>query len=419
MNEESELMVMTNEKCEYEKKLCTWSDIEDEWIHNDDVVEVIDGDFVSQSYRDENYEYCQDTQDYRELDETWYDELIQVYYSLDTTSVQAYGCNTIASTESFEEDCDYAYIYRGEAEGYWLHCDETIWCEDIDEEVHENDATFCSVDDNYYYNQDEMPCDIDDDCIKSYHSNNHPTDLNPDYVHSYFSIGFEVEKTEFMDGACDEGDLVGTYDIFEGYETDSSCGVEAVTKILPLGSPRSNSRKAVFKMMDEASEIINCPSNTNCGGHMTVSCKDMKSHGDGYDMANRMRNAMSLIYALYRYRLKKSYCANNKGIKKEDNTKYSPVNIKGRLVELRLPSQIKSVKQLKLRYDLMYKVMYYSLVKPVSYDVFMQKVRHIVLKMYNGDNDKLNMIYSISSDFRKYLVNDEVSPTIESYINND
>ena len=67
----------------------------------------------------------------------------------------------------------------------------------------------------------------------------------------------------------------------------------------------------------------------------------------------------------------------------------------------------------------MYKVMYYSLVKPVSYDVFMQKVRHIVLKMYNGDNDKLNMIYSISSDFRKYLVNDEVSPTIESYINND
>ena len=67
----------------------------------------------------------------------------------------------------------------------------------------------------------------------------------------------------------------------------------------------------------------------------------------------------------------------------------------------------------------MYKVMYYSLVKPVSYTVFMQKVRHIVLKMYNGDNDKVKMIYSISNEFRKYLINDEVSPTIEQYINND
>ena len=39
--------------------------------------------------------------------------------------------------------------------------------------------------------------------------------------------------------------------------------------------------------------------------------------------------------------------------------------------------------------------------------------------MYNGDNDKVEIIYSISNEFRKYLINDEVSPTIEQYINND
>jgi hypothetical protein len=131
-----------------------------------------------------------------------------------------------------------------------------------------------------------------------------------------------------------------------------------------------------------------------------------------------MRKYMSLVYALYRFRLKRTYCSNNKGIKKDSNTKYSPVNIKNNLVELRLPSRVKDVKQLKLRYDLMYKIMYHSMIKPVSFQQFLKNVRHIVVRMY-GDQEKVDEIYLIAEDFRKYLVNETVSDSIEQYINND
>ena len=412
-------MVYTNEQCLYHKDDCTWSEEQETFIHNDDVRTVHGGGIVAECYRDSNYLFCEDTSEHHLTDETWYDEVAQINYSDNESSTESFCGNFEAHEDSFSNDYDWEWVYRGIAEDHWVHTDDVYRCVDIDEYVHSDDANYSEIDEEHYYNVDNMPCEAEPDCIRNYHSNQCPTDLNYNYTSSVFSIGFEVEKTEFMDGANDEGDYVGTYDIFEGFETDSSCGVEAVTKILPLGSPRSEARKRVFKMIDDASDIIECPTDSSCGGHMTVSCKDMQYFDDGYDMANRMRGAMSLIYALYRYRLKRSYCSNNKGIKKESNTKYSPVNIKGKLVELRLPSRITSVKQLKLRYDLMYKVMYYSLVKPVSYTVFMQKVRHIVLKMYNGDNDKVKMIYSISNEFRKYLINDEVSPTIEQYINND
>tara|TARA_R110000823_G_scaffold113395_1_gene235438 strand:+ start:113 stop:1366 length:1254 start_codon:yes stop_codon:yes gene_type:complete len=417
METEDKDMVMTNEKCLYHIDDCTWSEIEEEFIHNDDVKTVHGGDIVSENYRDNEYQLCEDTDEYHPNDETWFCEIREVYYSDNENSLMSYCGDFEGHYDSFDNDYNWVWVEKGMASENWVHIDYASHCIDIEGYVYCDDANWCEVDEEYYYDEDNMPCDSEPDCIQSYHSNNNPIDLNYNYTKSLFSIGFEVEKTEFMDGADSEGDYVGTYDIFEGFETDSSCGVEAVTKILPLGGPRSEARKEVFKMMDEASDVIDCPTDFNCGGHITVSFKDMQLYGDGYDMANRMRGAMSLIYALYRYRLKKSYCAMNKGIKKENNTKYSPVNIKGRLVELRLPSRIKNVKQLKLRYDLMYKVMYYSLVKQVSYDVFMQKARHIVLKMYDGDNDKVDMIYSISNDFRKYLVNDEVSTKIEQYIN--
>ena len=417
METEDKDMVMTNEKCLYHIDDCTWSELQGEFIHNDDTAVVNGGDIVSQDYRNSEYVLCEDTEEYHSTDDAWFCQVSEIYYSDNESEVTSYCGDITGHYDSFDSSEEWRMVYRGRAEDEWVHEDDISYCVDIDESVHCEDAEWCEVDEEYYYDEDNMPCNTEPDCIQSYHSNNHPTDLNYKYTKSLFSIGFEVEKTEFMNGANNEGDYVGTYDIFEGFETDSSCGVEAVTKILPLGGPRSEARKEVFKMMDEASDVIDCPTDFNCGGHMTVSFKNLQLYGDGYDMANRMRGAMSLIYALYRYRLKKSYCAMNKGIKKEDNTKYSPVNIKGRLVELRLPSRIKNVKQLKLRYDLMYKVMYYSLVKQVSYDVFMQKARHIVLKMYCGDNDKVDMIYSISNDFRKYLVNDEVSAKIEQYIN--
>ena len=418
MKEVIDKMVTTDQGIELPQESCVYSEIMGSWIDKDDVRLVKEGEPVSEDYRNENYTLCEDTETYQHNDDVWKCEISQEWYYHEDYRTYTF-CGMCVNQEVLEDDTDFTYVEYGRADGYYVYVDQTEFCEDIRDYVHEHDATWCEVDENHYYDTCEMPCEeIEDDCIKSYHSNKYPTDLNYAYSKSVFSVGFEIEKTEFEsddgDCACEEGDYVGEYDLFEGFETDSSCGVEAVTKILPLGSPRSEARKEVFNMFDEAKNIIDSPSDTSCGGHITVSYKDLE--GDGYDMADRMRKYMSLVYALYRFRLKRSYCSSNKGIKKDDNTKYSPVNIKNNLVELRLPSQVKNVKQLKLRYDLMYKIMYHSMIKPVSFQKFLKNVRHIIVRMY-GDQEKVDAVYLIAEDFRKYLVNETVSESIEQYVN--
>jgi len=420
MIETQDEMVTTNRGVELLQGLCEYSEVMSSWIDKEEVCLVEEGEPVTEDYRNENYTLCEDTEAYQNNNDVWHCEISNNYYYMEEYRSATY-CGITAHDEVLSYSNDWRYIEHGRADGYFVSTDEITYCEDIEDYVHDNDATYCEVDENDYYDTAEMPCEeIDDDCIRSYHSNKYPTDLNCGYHKSLFSVGFEIEKTEFIDEhgdtSSDEGDWVGDYDLFEGFETDSSCGVEAVTKILPLGSPRSEARKEVFDMFDEAENIINSPSDKSCGGHITVSYKDLD--GDGYDMADRMRKYMSLVYALYRFRLKRTYCSSNKSIKKDENTKYSPVNIKGDLVELRLPSRVKDVKQLKLRYDLMYKIMYHSMIKPVSFQQFLSNVRHIVVRMY-GSQEKVDEIYLIAEDFRKYLVNETVSESIEQYINND
>ena len=66
---------------------------------------------------------------------------------------------------------------------------------------------------------------------------------------SNYCIGFEVEKSTFHRGAVKE------YALFCGFETDSSCGYEAVTNVLPLVPP-SYWRNKVFSMFVEAKQIL-------------------------------------------------------------------------------------------------------------------------------------------------------------------
>ena len=118
-------------------------------------------------------------------------------------------------------------------------------------------------------------------------------------LHSPFSIGFEIEKKCFEADngsiASDRGEYVGSYDFFCGFETDSSCGVEGVSNILPLASPRSQFRNNVFMLIDNAKNVIDSKYDKTCGGHITVSVKD---YSDGYDIVDKMRQTLALMYAL-------------------------------------------------------------------------------------------------------------------------
>ena len=65
----------------------------------------------------------------------------------------------------------------------------------------------------------------------------------------------------------------------------------------------------------------------------------------------------------------------------------------------------------------MYKMLYLTYERPTSFEVFLTKVRHIVRKMYNGNDKRVDDIYTLARYFRKYLIAEEVANEIETFIN--
>jgi hypothetical protein len=401
----------------HKREDCVFSEYQDEWILMEDAVGIYGNEYVDQDTADCEFIRANDTEELHHEDDVWRCELTDEFYYHTDHQYESY-CGTIGHEENFCESDDYRWVDYGSAQDQYVHIDDCCYCCDIDSYAHTEDCTWSEDDEEYYYDEDEMPEHTSSDCIKSYHSNKSPHNFNDGWEHSVFSIGFEVEKKNFVnetgDESCDRGEYVGSYDFFCGFETDSSCGVEGVSNILPLGSPRSDARKNVFTWIDDAKAIIDSPWDRTCGGHITVS---FKGCNDGYDIVDKMRQPLALMYALYRYRLKRSYCNQNKPAKKENNAKYSPVNVKGSRVEFRLPSAVKNTTQLKLRYDLLYKMMHHSLERRVSFEVFLKKVRHIVLKMYNGNENKVDHIYNVAREFRHYLIAEDVGSLVDEFIN--
>jgi hypothetical protein len=228
---------------------------------------------------------------------------------------------------------------------------------------------------------------------------------------SKFTIGFEVEKNQLSRNAVRE------YELFCGFERDSSCGYEAVTHILPL-LPAGKWRTKVFDMMHKAEKIIDdsfSPSDKRCGGHITIAVDGLS----GYELRDAIRKNCGIVYALFRNRLENYYCKNNNRLSNSYpyDTRYQVTLAKGDLLEFRLPSRFESVKQMMRRYELFFELVNYSINNPGgSHDGFLKKIKPIILSMYNGDSDKTNEILRLSKLFRSYILKGEVNPDIARYL---
>lgn len=243
-----------------------------------------------------------------------------------------------------------------------------------------------------------------------------------DEVESLFTIGFEIEKLRF------HGSSVREYPLFKGFEYDGSCGVEAITHVLPLLG-KSLWRTKVFNMFVQAKKIISdeySPSDYKCGGHITLGVRNMS----GYELAMKVRKNMGIIYAIFRKRLPNSYCCYNLNIMPRDTQeryvlggahhKYCPVKISDNTIELRLPSRVQSVKQMMRRYELCYELINFSVNNPNgTYNKFLRTIRPILLSMYEGDADKVDFLENLSKDFRRMILtgkfNKEVMPYVEGW----
>ena len=216
-------------------------------------------------------------------------------------------------------------------------------------------------------------------------------------VNSKFTIGFEVEKTRFSRGAVTE------YALFAGFERDGSCGYEAITHILPL-LPKGEWRNKVFNMMYEAKRIIEdsySPSNTSCGGHITLAVDGM----DGEELMNRLKKFSGVMLSLFRRRLGNGYCRRNPFMDVDTNAgRYQVCLRKGDRVEFRLPSRITGVKQMMRRYELCYMMLDFAVNRPnASFKTFLKAVTPIVSSMYGHDEVKVTEILTLSEAFNKML----------------
>jgi hypothetical protein len=234
---------------------------------------------------------------------------------------------------------------------------------------------------------------------------------------SKFTIGFEVEKNSLHRGAVKE------YELFCGFETDGSCGYEAVTHILPL-VPASTWRTKVFDMMHKASRIIEdsySPSDKRCGGHITIAVDGFS----GDDIRRMVRVNCGILYALFRKRLNNSYCGHNKtmlGYNEGNHVggshhKYQVALVKGNCLEFRLPSKFESVKQMIRRYELMHELVDFSVNKPNgSHEAFLKTIRPIIKSMYNGDDAKTDEILELARKFRKFIIDGTAEVEIRQYL---
>lgn len=247
-----------------------------------------------------------------------------------------------------------------------------------------------------------------------------------DYTTKY-TIGMEVEKCDLHRGAIKE------YELFCGFEEDSSCGFEAVTHILPL-LPKSQWRNKVFDMVYKAEKIIDdnySASNGSCGGHITIGVEGMT----GDDIREAVRVNCGIVLALFRHRLKNKYCGANRrmqarGLREYNSAdfdyvydsngwhwKYHTALVKGNVLEFRVVSRFQSVKQTMRRYELFYELVDFSINRPNgSHESFLKTIRPIVLSMYNGNEEDCDKIMKLAKHFRTFILSGEVHQDIARYL---
>ena len=245
---------------------------------------------------------------------------------------------------------------------------------------------------------------------------------------SRYTIGMEVEKTSL------HRDSIHEHILFTGIERDGSCGYEAVTHILPL-IPESKWRNKVFALMWDAEKIIDdrySAGDNSCGGHITVGVQGM----NGDELREKLRPYAGILYALFRHRIKNRYCSANirmagrnddfyemvmnstdsNGWRDRDG-RYQVALVKGNVLEFRLPSRFKSVKQMQNRYELMFEMIDYAVnSKRQSHEEFLRKIRPILMDMYHS-KEQVNKLLQMAREMRVFIMDGKIHPNINKYVN--
>jgi len=229
------------------------------------------------------------------------------------------------------------------------------------------------------------------------------------YYKTNFTIGFEIEKINLP--------RFKEYAIFKGYESDSSLNGrntgEAITNILPL-VPKGHLRNQMFELMYQAERVLNSEVNRSCGGHITICAAGL----DSDQLTAKLRNYSGLIYALYRGRLRNGYCSSN--IRMENQSSRGVITLKGGgCVEFRLPSGVPSVTALIRRYEIFFELMDFAVNRNrVNFNKFLDKCAPILLRMYDYNSERVELILGLAKDFQHYINTGRIRESIREFMPN-
>lgn len=258
-----------------------------------------------------------------------------------------------ATWDEYMAHGEYTYSAR---EHIFVHDDHLIEVDGGDILVSESFAI-----DNYFVHGDgcyySVPEDEDDnsDYLRSYHDGSieyhESIDQDDPFADSDYLIGIEFEKEDFD---VLRSEYISDFEIncpnwrkeADGSLDDES-GFELISPIYPF--------KPDFIVEDIKSNWrllshVNAKVSSSCGGHMNLSHVSMNS----YELFDRMKFYLPLLYAMYPNRKNITYCEKKKIIGNEGSfdRKYSPIHIKADRIEFRIFSAIKNVNQLHFRLKL-------------------------------------------------------------------
>ena len=342
--------------------------------------------------------------DLKDIDDCVFIESESEYYLKDSDDicyVHEYGEYMLRSECIYSRNLD-CWIYH-DSENY-------IFCSDIEDYVSSDDAYFDEALGEYV---SEMPKDKTRIC--EYHRSPEPEVIynNNTGAHRY-SIGFEVEKNSIL-GKRHEGDYIGEYRFFSGFENDSSCGVEGISNIYCL----EYGYNTLVEHVKAAEDILNDENvNSDCGGHINVS-----GPSDIINLAN-IRKYSGLLFAMYRYRLQKSYSSHNKKLEEYNkNTKYSAIREKNNsvgynrtLIEFRLISKVEHSNQILFRYKLIQRLIK-AAEKGISFEEYLKSNQALLKSIYS--EEKLNRINAMAISFNTWINAEEyteVENNIQKYL---
>jgi hypothetical protein len=321
-----------------------------------------------------------------------------------------------------------------EVNGGLYHADDCVICSNGMPELYEDTSSCDSCGDSFSVHSDECYQQgghdfCDDECMRDagyemdeygelIHESDRPSnELRPysdtcekmesvDKSHP-FRIGFEVEKEDLeVLGELDQNELREWIAVSDG-SLSSDAGFELVSPAYNLTSP--NSTMEVDIRSNALSKYLNADSDQNCGGHITIS--ERSTNGDA--LLARINDAIPLLYAMFRGRLKNTFSP-CKGGKQCSGEKYQAIVNKGNRLEFRLPSRVKSSDQLLRRIRLFRYILSYRTRNTVAFDLADQKseLRALLSEMYSTDETKVNRIIELYPHFQNYWNDGLISSNI-------